>query len=120
MRYFYLILGWTSFALGALGTFIPVLPTTPFMLLAAWAFARSSKRFDQWLKSTKIYQYYGADFEDGGGIPLKKKVQIILITYTVMAISIYFVPLKPVRLLIVAIGIIFGLWLFLKMPTKKE
>ena len=120
MRNFYLILGWTSFALGALGTFIPVLPTTPFMLLAAWAFARSSKRFDQWLKSTKIYQYYGADFEDGGGIPLKKKAQIILITYTVMAISIYFVPLKPVRLLIVAIGIIFGLWLFLKMPTKKE
>ncbi|MHA6587267.1 YbaN family protein [Aerococcus mictus] len=62
----------------------------------------------------------GADFEDGGGIPLKKKVQIILITYTVMAISIYFVPLKPVRLLIIVIGIIFGLWLFFKMPTKKE
>lgn len=48
-------LGWLFFALGVLGTVLPVMPTTPFMLLALWAFSRSSERFHHWLRHHRIF-----------------------------------------------------------------
>jgi hypothetical protein len=49
IRWAYFILGWGFFALGIIGVLLPVVPTTPFMILALWAFARSSRRFHDWL-----------------------------------------------------------------------
>jgi uncharacterized membrane protein YbaN (DUF454 family) len=55
MKPVYFILGWCFFGLGAVGTAVPGLPTTPFMLLALWAFAKSSKRFHDWLYRHRIF-----------------------------------------------------------------
>jgi hypothetical protein len=55
MKPVYFSLGWFFFALGALGVLLPVLPTTPFMILALWAFSKSSERFHRWLYNHKFF-----------------------------------------------------------------
>ena len=62
MRLIYFIIGILSLGMGVLGIVLPVLPTTPFLLLAIACFSRSSKRFEDWLYHTKMYQIYVADF----------------------------------------------------------
>ncbi len=54
-RIAYIALGWFFFALGAIGAVLPVVPTTPFMLLALWAFSRGSDRFHHWLYHHRIF-----------------------------------------------------------------
>lgn len=55
VRWMYWSLGWLFFALGILGAFLPILPTTPFMLLALWGFSQSSQRLEHWLLSHRTF-----------------------------------------------------------------
>ena len=66
----YVMLGSTSLILGALGSLIPVLPTAPFLLLAAFCFARSSQKLDRWFRNTKLYKDNLEDFVAGRGMTM--------------------------------------------------
>lgn len=74
MTYFYLSVGWLSFALGFIGIFIPILPTTPFMILAAACFSRGSPRFHLWLLQHKIFGPPIVDWQRNRIIRLKFKI----------------------------------------------
>ena len=77
--------------LGLLGIFLPLLPTTPFLLLAAACYARSSKRFYCWLLANRWFGEYIRNYEEGNGIPLKAKLIAILLLWVSIILSITFV-----------------------------
>lgn len=86
-RVFYIVLGCIGVGLGALGAVLPLLPAFPFLMLAAWSFAKSSKRLDAWFKGTKLYQNNLADFAAGRGMTKKTKVRIMLTVTVLMSIG---------------------------------
>ena len=69
-RLLMLVGAWTACIIGCIGVFVPVLPTTPLLLLATFLFAKSSPRCHAWIVSTKVYRTYVAAFKEAGGIPL--------------------------------------------------
>lgn len=91
VRYGLLGVGWLSVALGVIGIFLPVLPTTPFLLLAAACFMRSSQRFYDWLVNHPRLGPWIRDYLDGEGIPLKGKVYAIGLMWCSIALSCYLV-----------------------------
>ena len=69
VRWMFLIFGWVFFALGIIGILLPVMPTAPFILLAAGCWARSSKRFHFWLINHKYFGKYVRDWEENHAVP---------------------------------------------------
>lgn len=113
-------LAWICVALGFTGVIIPVLPTTPFLLLAVFLFSRYSPRTKAWLESTKIHAKYVEPFKSAGGLPMSTKVRILVISYTVLAISAYFAR-KPVVWVILGLCVIFLAYLmFIRIPTISK
>lgn len=80
----YFILAFTFLTIGAIGVVVPILPTTPFLLLASFFFAKGSKRFNQWFLSTKLYKNHLEDFIITKAMTLKKKLCILLPVSTML------------------------------------
>lgn len=88
------------------GIFVPVLPTTPFLLLAAALYARSSRRFYNWLINNRILGRYIKNYREGKGIPLKVKIIAISILWITIGYSaIFAIDILWVRILLVLIAI---------------
>ncbi|MGH8436346.1 MAG: YbaN family protein [Pseudomonas sp.] len=116
VRYALLTIGWLSVVLGVIGIFVPVLPTTPFLLLAAACFARSSQRFYHWLVGHPKLGPWIRDYLDGNGIPLKGKVYAIGLMWLSIAFSCYLVPLPWARGFMLSSAILVSLYI-LKQKT---
>ena len=85
-----LVCGFIFTGLGVIGIVLPVLPTTPFLLLAAACFARSSEKWHNWLMTNKLFGDYLRNYQEGRGIPLKVKIMAISFLWATIIISIYF------------------------------
>lgn len=105
LRYLLLGVGCASVCLGVIGVFLPIMPTTPFLLLAAACFARSSPRFHAWLLSHPQLGPLLKSYLNGEGIPLKAKVLSIGSMWVSIAVSCWFVPWPWVRVLLVAVAL---------------
>jgi hypothetical protein len=104
--------GCVSLALGVLGIFLPLLPTTPFLLLSAACFVRSSERFYRWLIEHPKLSQYVVGYIDGSGIPRKAKRYTLLLLWTSMAISIVWVPLFWVKVALPVIGVLVSIYIW--------
>lgn len=104
----YLLLGFVGLGLGALGVVLPVLPTVPFLMLAAFCFARSSERVNRWFKGTKLYQENLKDFVAGKGMTAKTKVRIIVTVSLLMAVALVAMGVKGVVVGCVVLSIVWA------------
>jgi len=91
LRYLLITAGTFFLGLGIIGIIIPILPTTPFLLLAAACYARSSQRFYNWLMTNKWFGNYIKNYHEGRGIPLKIKIFTISLLWITILTSIYFI-----------------------------
>lgn len=110
--------GFMSFGLGSIGVLLPILPTTPFLLLSAFCFTRSSDHFDVWIRQTRLYRLYVADYMETRTIPMDRKWKILLNIYLLMGFSIFCAPILPVKigLALLTVGITF--FLFVLIPSS--
>jgi uncharacterized protein len=92
--------GCIFFALGAIGVFLPILPSTPFLLLASFCFVKSSKRFSNWFASTKLYKRHLDSFIQKSAMPLKTKIAILAFASTMLVIAFITVDIIWVRVVI--------------------
>jgi uncharacterized membrane protein YbaN (DUF454 family) len=106
VRIVLIVAGTFSFAVGILGVFVPILPTTPFLLLAAVCYARSSHRFYYWLLNNKYFGNYIRNYRERRGMPLKGKALTLALLWATIGCSVVFaVETLLVRALLVVIAI---------------
>lgn len=92
----YIILGCVGVGMGAVGTVVPMLPAFPFLMLAAFCFARSSEKLDRWFKNTKLYKENLEDFVAGKGMTRKTKIRIMITVTALMSVGFIMMGLKGV------------------------
>ena len=95
-RILHIILGCVGVGLGAVGAVVPMLPAFPFLMLAAFCFARSSEKLDRWFKGTKLYQDNLADYVAGRGMTVKTKVRIMITVTALMSVGFIMMGLKGI------------------------
>ncbi|SRR3712207_82638 len=112
-------IAWISLILGGIGIFLPLLPTTPFILLSAFCFQKSSERFHQWILSSPVFGKYIRDYQEQKGITLKNKIVAIIFMAAGMLFSAYKVSNTHMRICLAVIFIAVS-YHILKIKTLKK
>ncbi len=111
--------GTACVGLGFIGMFLPVLPTTPFLLLAAACYARSSQRFYRWLMTNRWFGTILLNYREGRGLPLKQKITTLLLLWLTMgATAVFAARAGWIRGLLAAVAVGVTIHL-LKMKTFR-
>lgn len=105
----WVILGCIGVGLGAIGAVLPMLPAFPFLLLAAFSFAKSSEKLHKWFINTKLYKKNLESYVKGHGMTWKTKIRIMITVTLLMAFGFIMMMFKA---LYIPCAILFAVWLF--------
>ena len=118
---FLFIGGIISLILGTIGIVLPILPTTPFLLLAAACFALSSEKFYNWLINNRVLGSYIRNYREGKGMPLKLKIFTITLLWVTILISVFFfITILWVQILLIIIAIVVTVHIILIRPKNRD
>ena len=121
-KYFYITLGFITLGLGLIGVILPILPTTPFLLVTSFCFAKGSERFHSWFTNTNIYKKHLESFVKERAMTLKQKVVLLSFVNFMLAFPLILVDVLPMRITIIVL-IIIKLYYFIfrvKTITPEE
>lgn len=119
-RLLFLALGLASLALGAVGAVLPLLPSVPFLLLAAFCFAKSSRRLHSWFVNTRLYKDNLESYVQGKGMTMAAKLRIVGTVTLLMGIGFLMMGRVPVgRLILVCVWVLHLLYFFLGVRTLR-
>jgi len=120
VRALFFVVGTVSLAIGTIGIVLPILPTTPLLLLALACYCRSSKRMTKWVLTNKYFGSYIRRYKEGKGIPIKTKIATIATLWITISYSAFFiVNIWIVQLILFAIAIAVSIHI-LRVPTYRE
>jgi uncharacterized membrane protein YbaN (DUF454 family) len=120
MKLVFISLGWIFTAVGLVGAFVPILPTTPFLLLAAFFFARGSTKFHDWLTYSNFYQKHIESSINDGQMAVKTKIRIVVTAYTMLIIPFLLTQSTLLRIIIISSMIIIMVTFTLFIKNKPE
>lgn len=119
-KYVLIGLGFLSLGLGIVGIVLPILPTTPFLLLASYCFAKGSNKFHTWFIGTKIYKNHLEDFVKTRAMTLKNKLSILGTAFTMLMIAFILNNNSYVRSLIIVLCLIMVYYFKFKIRTIRD
>lgn len=119
IKLLWLMIGIVSMVLGAIGVVLPVLPTTPFLLLASFCFAKGSDRFHKWFIGTKLYKKHLESFVTSRSMTLKAKLCILLPASAMLILAMLAMSNIYGRVFIVFLIIFKYIYFFTRIETVK-
>lgn len=120
IRAIYVVLGTLFLGLGVLGIVLPVLPTTPFLLLTAYFYAKGSKRFHEWFINTGLYKRYLESFVNDRSMSRKDKWKLMILVDAMLLIPLITIDLLWLRVLILLLALTKYWYFFTQVETKAS
>lgn len=115
----FVIMGFIAFACALIGVVLPILPTTPFLLLASFCFVRGSEKFDKWFKETKIYKKYLESFVKERAMTIKQKITILLFADFMIAFPLIILKSVVMKIILILIILCKYYYFIFKIKTIK-
>lgn len=116
----FILFGFIFMAIGMIGVVVPVLPTTPFLIIASILFAKGSEKFELWFKNTNLYKNYAEDFINERSMTLKRKIFLMMFSDLMLAFPLIILDNRYIRIFIMSV-IFFKYYYFIfRIRTKKE
>lgn len=115
----FVIIGFIAFACAVIGVVLPILPTTPFLLLASFCFVRGSEKFDKWFKETKIYKKHLETFVNERAMTLKQKLSILLFADFMIAFPLIILKSIAVKIILILVILCKYYYFIFKIKTIK-
>lgn len=120
-RVFFFSLGMTFLGIGAVGIVLPVLPTTPFVIVSALCFSKSSKRFERWISKNRYFGSYIENYKTKKGVPFDVKIKSIIFLWAMLLVSAFvFISniYLQILLMVIGLGVTAHIWMLKTMDKS--